>query len=231
MTHILIADDDSELQALLRELLELEGFTISQAFDGQAALKTCEQVQPDLLLLDVMMPQLNGFEVLKQLRMKNALPVLMLTAKGDELDRVLGLELGADDYLPKPFSDRELLARIRAILRRAQSNVTNEDKSLNQGDININENTQQVHCQNQEITLTATEYLLLNILVKKTGELVSKDELNKLVLGRHIQAFDRSLDMHLSNLRRKLPQRIDGLERIKTLRGRGYIWLGETHVS
>lgn len=230
MPHILIVDDDRELQSLLAERLELEGYQISQAFDGKSALQQAQGAkQADLILLDVMMPQLNGFEVLKQVRQTSQVPILMLTAKGEEMDRVLGLELGADDYLAKPFSDRELLARIKAILRRSQQglNTQQEKQSISAGDISINPTTQQVLCQNINIDLTGTEYLLLSYLLQHVAQLLSKEQLSKQVLGKNLQAFDRSIDVHLSNLRKKLPARQDGLERIKTLRGRGYIWLGD----
>jgi two-component system response regulator CpxR len=150
----------------------------------------------------------------------------MLTAKGDEIDRVTGLEFGADDYLPKPFNDRELLARIKAILRRTQVHE-NKNQPIQLGDIELNPGRQETKCQGQIIDLTGTEFLLLSELVSHAGQLIEKDQLNQKVLGKRLQAFDRSLDMHISNLRKKLPVRSDQQPRIKTVRGHGYIWLAD----
>jgi len=227
MTRLLIVDDDHELAQLLDEYLSLEGFQIDVAPDGEQGLQRLQQGRYDLMLLDVMMPGLSGFEVLKRLRGQgNRQPVLMLTAKGDEIDRVLGLEMGADDYLPKPFSERELLARIKAILRRTGDQQPPEDSgNLRYMDIELHPGQQQTLCQGQEVELTGTEFLLLQYLLGHAGELLSKAELSEQVLGKRLAPFDRSIDMHLSNLRKKLPPRTDGLPRMKTLRGRGYIWL------
>jgi len=228
MSRLLIVDDDHELAQLLGEYLSLEGFQIDIAADGIQGLEQLQKGHYDLMLLDVMMPGLGGFEVLKRLRAEgNRQPVLMLTAKGDEIDRVLGLEMGADDYLPKPFSERELLARIKAILRRTSdtSLPDEESGSLRYMDIELHPGQQQVLCQGNEVELTGTEFLLLQYLLGHAGELLSKAELSEQVLGKRLAPFDRSIDMHLSNLRKKLPQRSDGLPRVKTLRGRGYIWL------
>ncbi|WP_137674795.1 response regulator [Agarivorans sp. Toyoura001] len=224
---LLLIDDDKELTELLGELLELEGFSCEVCNDGLSGLEKLKQQRYDLVLLDVMMPGKNGFEVLKELRKDNQQPVLMLTAKGDEIDRVLGLELGADDYLAKPFSERELLARIRAILRRTQSaspTEANQELVCHQ-DLKLSVAKQQVHCDGQELELTSTELLLLQHLLEQPGKLLEKDALNQKVLGKRLQAFDRSLDMHISNLRKKIPARKDQLPRIKTVRGKGYMWL------
>ncbi|MEI6896431.1 MAG: response regulator, partial [Psychromonas sp.] len=187
----------------------------------------------DLLLLDVMMPRLNGFDVLQLLRQKSDVPVLMLTAKGDVIDKALGLEMGADDYLAKPFSERELLARIRAILRRTQhKNADTQTNILTHLDIQLFPAQQQAICQDFTVELTATELLLLEKFLVHPGELFSKAELSEEVLGKKLQPFDRSIDMHLSNIRRKLPPRKDGITRVKNFRGRGYMWLdGEVEVS
>lgn len=224
MAHILLIDDDTELTALLTDILQLEGFTVSQANDGEAGLAAVDD-SIDIILLDVMMPKLNGIDMLKKLRQQRDTPVIMLTAKGEEIDKVIGLELGADDYLPKPFGDRELLARIRAILRRStresQSNTSSE--VLTFLDIHLNTGNQEVHCQELLIELTATELALLEYLIQHPGEILSKNDLSLKVLGKHLAPFDRAIDMHMSNLRKKLPIREDGKERIKTLRGRGYL--------
>jgi two-component system response regulator CpxR len=227
MNRILLIDDYIGLSDLLSQLLELEGFALSQAYDGEQGLMMAQQQDFDLILLDVMLPKLNGFEVLRALRQRKQTPVLMLTARGDEIDRVVGLEIGADDYLPKPFNDRELVARIRAILRRAQT--TQQDSQAHEmmqfGDLRLDPTRQETYCNEQLIILTGTEFSLLFNLVEKSGELVTKDSLSENVLGKKLMPFDRSLDMHLSNLRKKLPERQDGRPRVKTLRGKGYIWI------
>ncbi|MCG9729499.1 response regulator [Shewanella sp. Isolate13] len=226
MSRILLVDDDLGLSELLAQLLELEGFELTLAHDGQAGLDLALAQQFDLILLDVMLPKLNGFEVLRALRSKKQTPVLMLTARGDEIDRVVGLEIGADDYLPKPFNDRELVARIRAIIRRTHIQPSETPQSTYQyGDIQLDPARQEVHCQDQLIILTGTEFSLLCELVKNAGELASKEVLSEKVLGKKLMPFDRSLDMHLSNLRKKMPERDDGRPRVKTIRGKGYIWL------
>lgn len=223
-SKLLIIEDDIGLCQLLATLLTLEGYEVSSAHDGRSGLAQALSGQHQLVLLDVMLPQLNGFEVLQALRQQSNIPVLMLTAKGDEIDRVIGLEFGADDYLPKPFNDRELLARIKAILRRTQLNDTKPGQ-LTLGDIELNPGRQQAKCRGKILELTGTEFLLLVELIAKAGELLEKNELSQKVLGKRLQAFDRSLDMHMSNLRKKLPPREDGIQRIKTVRGHGYIWL------
>ncbi|RKF13130.1 response regulator [Alginatibacterium sediminis] len=225
--NLLLVDDDRELSELLSELLELEGYHTEICNNGERALERLKEKSYDLVLLDVMMPEKNGFDVLRELRVSNQQPVLMLTAKGDEFDRVLGLELGADDYLAKPFSERELLARIRAILRRTakQDSSSKSDNIIEQHDVHIDIGTQQALCQEQLLDLTSTEFLLLQQLISHPGEVIDKNELSQSVLGKRLQAFDRSLDMHLSNLRRKIPERVDGHPRIKTVRGKGYMWL------
>lgn len=223
MPHILIIDDDIELSDLLKEVLSFESFTVSTAYDGVAGLAMMDD-GVDLILLDVMMPKLNGFETLKQLREKWDVPVLMLTAKGEEIDRVVGLELGADDYLPKPFSERELLARIRAILRRTQ---TNQAQPQNDGvvyrDIKIYPGRVEAYCNDVLLDLTSTEFALLHHFLLHPGQVLTKEVLSLDVLGKRLAAFDRAVDMHVSNLRKKLPDWPNGKPRIKTLRGRGYL--------
>ncbi|MCT7942270.1 response regulator [Shewanella holmiensis] len=227
MNRILLIDDDVGLSELLTQLLEMEGFVVSQAYDGQAGLALALHSDFDLILLDVMLPKMGGFEVLKGIRKRKQTPVLMLTARGDEIDRVIGLEIGADDYLPKPFNDRELIARIRAILRRANATLQGQASadSLTLGDLSLDPSRQEAFCNDQLIILTSTEFSLLFNLLSSAGELVTKDTLSENVLGKKLMPFDRSLDMHLSNLRKKLPERTDGRARVKTLRGKGYIWI------
>lgn len=227
MAHLLLIDDDTELTGLLTEVLTFEGFTISEANNGEEGLALVSD-EIDLILLDVMMPKLNGMETLKRLREKWETPVLMLTAKGEEIDRVIGLELGADDYLPKPFSDRELLARIRAILRRTQGKSASKNGDcIEYQDLKVYPGKQEAYCQDDLLELTTTEFALLSHFVQNPGETLTKEALSLDVLGKRLAAFDRAIDMHVSNLRKKLPERTDGKPRIKTLRGRGYLLVEE----
>lgn len=229
MPHILLIDDDTELTSLLKEVLSFEGFDVSEANNGEEGLELLTD-DIDLILLDVMMPRLNGMETLKRLRESWETPVLMLTAKGEEIDRVIGLELGADDYLPKPFSDRELLARIRAILRRTASNNTKPTKNsdcIEYQDIQVYPGKQEAYCQGELMDLTSTEFALLSHFIQNPGETITKEALSLDVLGKRLAAFDRAIDMHVSNLRKKIPERGDGKSRIKTIRGRGYLLVEE----
>ncbi|MBJ2146623.1 response regulator [Vibrio sp. IB15] len=228
MANILLIDDDTELTSLLKDILSFEGFTVSEANDGYAGLEAIND-EIDLILLDVMMPRLNGMETLKKLREHWETPVLMLTAKGEEIDRVIGLELGADDYLPKPFSDRELLARIRAILRRTQTTSTPKAASdrIQYQDIEVFPGKQEAYCNGEIIDLTTTEFALLSHLIQNPGQVITKEALSLDVLGKRLVAFDRAIDMHISNLRKKIPERSDSKSRIKTLRGRGYLLVEE----
>ncbi|WP_323065941.1 response regulator [Aeromonas jandaei] len=228
MNRILLVDDDLELTQLLTEILTLEGFQVTVAEDGEEGLQRLAEQSFNLVLLDVMMPKLNGFAMLAKLRKTHETPVLMLTARGDSQDRVNGLEAGADDYLAKPFDDRELLARVRAILRRTQSPPPQRGNSSDEVsfmDIVLQPGLQQARCGEQLLELTATEFGLLECLLRNPGQIVSKSHLSEQVLGKKLEPFDRAIDMHLSNLRKKLPERVDGQPRFKTVRGRGYLWL------
>lgn len=225
MAKILLVDDDTELTSLLSDILDMEGFEVVEANNGEQGLAKVDD-SIDLILLDVMMPVMNGTEMLRRLREKHETPVLMLTAKGEEIDRVLGLELGADDYMPKPFSDRELLARIRAILRRTQGKGTTTKagpECLTYQDIEIYPGRQEVICHGNPIEMTGTELALLSYFVQHPGKIIAKNELSLEVLGKRLAPFDRAIDMHVSNLRKKLPERDDGKPWIKTLRGKGYL--------
>jgi two-component system response regulator CpxR len=223
---ILIIDDDKELTELLSEYLSYEGFELEACHDGVAGLARAYDESFSLILLDVMMPKLNGFEVLKALGGQHKTPILMLTAKGDNDDRVLGLELGADDYLAKPFQHRELLARINAILRRIKIVKTNESTIGHQqiNDIKLDHATRQVFCHQQLVELTGTEFQILDLLMDNASQIVSKNEISEQVLKRKLSAFDRSIDMHISNIRRKLLE-FSPNDKLKTIRGAGYIFL------
>ena len=224
--HILLIDDDRELAQLLGEYLISEDYQFSSCSDGVSGLERAYDDNIDLILLDVMMPGLNGFEVLKALGGKHKTPILMLTAKGDDADKILGLELGADDYLAKPFQLRELLARINSILRRIKIVKASQDHSSITcvNDVELNHASREVNCHQQFIELTGTEYQILHYLMDRCGEIVSKESLSKQVLGRTLTAFDRSIDMHVSNIRRKLLPSSPS-DKIKTIRGAGYIFL------
>jgi two-component system response regulator CpxR len=223
--HILLVDDDKDIVELLSAYLSSEGYQLTCCYDGVSGLQAMRNGQFDLVLLDVMMPGLTGFEVLSALGGVSQTPIMMLTAKGDDQDRILGLELGADDYLAKPFNHRELLARIQAIFRRVdllKQPSTSANKTLNVNHIELNLGTRTVTFHQQAVELTGTEFQVLQVLMEHAGEIVSKEILYQQVLGRRISAFDRSIDMHVSNIRRKL-SKINDRELIKTIRGSGYL--------
>lgn len=225
--NILLIDDDAELSQLVTDYLTLDGFSLDHAADGIKGLQKAQTGAYQLILLDVMLPGLDGLSLLRQLRQTSYCPVLMLTARGDDIDRILGLELGADDYLAKPFNPRELSARVRAILRRvelAQQPQQHQTPLLELNQVTLNRQNRQVHCLGTAIVLTATEFQLLEYLMHHAGRVVSKEELSKEVMGRVLQQYDRSLDMHVSNIRKKLAQGSDH-EKIQTLRGSGYLFL------
>jgi two-component system response regulator CpxR len=217
---ILIADDDTELSGLLKEYFETEGFKIRLADDGRAALDEARKPGLDLVVLDVMMPEMNGMDVLREIRKESRIPVIMLTARGDDMDRILGLELGADDYVPKPCNPRELLARIRAVMRRAQSAV--DHGVLNVDDLELSQGSRTLLKSGSPVELTSTEFSILQTLLQHQGEVVSKRDLYISALGREPVPHDRSVDMHVSNLRRKLGLDHGGQNRIETIRGIGY---------
>ena len=234
MSKILLVDDDIELTDLLAEVLRLDSFEVEIANNGQDALDKLNSSH-QLVLLDVMMPVLNGIETLKKIRQTSNVPVIMLTARGEEIDRVLGLELGADDYLPKPFNDRELVARIKAILRRVSpsessqnsTTLSSEENTLEFAGLVLHSGLQQASYKGQDLGLTGSEFTLLHKLILRPGQIVSREELSMNVLGKYLSPFDRSIDMHMSNLRKKLPERDNGLPWLKTLRGRGYLLVCE----
>ena len=225
MDRILIIDDDEDLCELVGEYLEVEGFEVASVHDGAEGLARARQSQQDLIILDVMLPSMNGFDVLRELRKDSQAPVIMLTARGDDMERIVGLEIGADDYMPKPFNPRELVARIRAILRRAEVKVNPEtSEKLIVEDIEVSKAGRTALLAGGKLSLTAIEFELLVALLENAGKVVEKEDLSLRVLERELSPFDRSLDMHVSNLRKKLGRRADGENRIKTIRSVGYIY-------
>lgn len=224
MSKVLIIDDDEELCELVSEYLSVEGFETAVVNDGESGLKAALSGKYDMAILDVMLPKMNGFEVLKNLRLESSLPILMLTARGDDMERIVGLETGADDYLPKPFNPRELVARLRAILRRVTGDIDASAEKIAVDDIDLSEASRSVKLHGEEIILTSVEFDLLKHLLLEAGKIVKKEDLSLRVLDRELSPYDRSLDMHISNLRKKLGLRDDGSERIKTVRSVGYIY-------
>jgi two-component system response regulator CpxR len=228
MERVLVIDDDIGLCELVGEFLEPEGYKIEAVHDGEAGVGRALSGEHALVVLDFMLPGINGFEVLRRIRAHSRLPVVMLTARGDDVDRIVGLELGADDYLPKPFNPRELVARISAVLRRTRPNAEDGKgtrQTLAVGDVEMDTGTRVVRREGETIELTVVEYDLLEKLLRAPGRIVTREELVKDVLHRNLSPFDRSIDMHVSNLRKKLGhQARGGVERIKTVRGVGYIY-------
>lgn len=224
--RILLADDDEELCDMLGDYLRREGFDVDCAHDGDAALVSALAGGYDLLVLDVMMPKRDGFDVLRRLRQESLIPVLMLTARGSDVDSILGLELGADDYLPKPCNPRVLMARMRAVLRRAGAEAEGDGDAddLAVGDIELQRGARRVRRDGAPIELTSTEFSVLAVLLQSAGRVVGKEALSEQALGRKLTRYDRSLDMHISNLRRKLGALPGGEERIQTVRGVGYLY-------
>ncbi|WXL27326.1 response regulator transcription factor [Ectopseudomonas mendocina] len=223
MTNLLLIDDDVELCELLSSWLTQEGFQVNACHDGASARQMLAGVTPEAVVLDVMLPDGSGLELLKKLRSDYPeLPVVMLSARGEPLDRILGLELGADDYLAKPCDPRELTARLRAVLRRSHSPVQNSQFDL--GDLHYSQARGTVSIGEHEVTLTLSESRILEALLQQPGEPVDKQVLAQLALGRKLTLYDRSLDMHVSNLRKKLGPHSDGRQRILALRSRGYYY-------
>ena len=227
--HVLVVDDDVELCQLLSQYLAREGFEIECVHSGVLGVERAISGQHSIVVLDVMLPDIKGFEVLRRVRAESRVPVLMLTARGDDQDRILGLEMGADDYLPKPFNSRELSARIDAVLRRAWpahetlAPVAAERVSLE--DVELDKGSRTARRAGERLDLTAVEFDLLELLLKSAGSVLSREEMVRAVLGREFSPFDRSMDTHVSNLRRKLGPRHDGSERIKGVRGIGYLYV------
>ena len=232
MERILVVDDDVELCALVTEYLQPEGFSVDTAHDGLEGTERALTNDYALIVLDVMLPGINGFEALRRIRAQSRTPVLMLTARGADVDRIVGLEIGADDYLPKSFNPRELVARIHAILRRTrekpQTNSTAAGDTITLGDVSLNIGARTVRRGGELVDLTSTEFDVLTALLARAGHVVSRVQLSQAALGRPLAPLDRSIDMHVSSLRRKLGAEVNGVERIKTVRGTGYIYATTT---
>jgi two-component system, OmpR family, response regulator CpxR len=226
--RILVIDDDMELCGLVGEYLEAEGFQVKSVHDGETGLQCALGENHVLVVLDVMLPGINGFEVLRRIRNRSRIPVLLLTARGEDVDRIVGLEIGADDYLPKPFNPRELVARIHAILRRTRSSEAppphQPGEILQVGDVELDPATRSVRLAGRPVDLTSVEFNLLQVLLSEAGRVVTRERLADAVLSRKFTPFDRSIDMHVSKVRKKLGDTDGGTEHIKTVRGVGYIF-------
>jgi DNA-binding response OmpR family regulator len=222
--RVLLVDDDRELCQMLSEYLDAEHFDVSSVHDGGDALAELQGGEFEIVILDVMLPSVGGLDVLRKLGASYTTPILMLTARGDDVDRIVGLELGADDYLSKPFNPRELVARIRAILRRASSRGVRSGApdELNVGPIKLNAGTRQVHVSDKPVALTGAEFRVLELLMRSAGQVISRDAMTEQALGRKLAAYDRSIDTHISNLRRKLELEAGANPEIKNVRGSGY---------
>lgn len=228
MQKILVVDDDVELCELVAEYLEPDGYRVEAVNDGKAGVRRALTGEHALVVLDYMLPGLNGFEVLRQVRATSRVPIVMLTARGDDMNRIVGLQLGADDYLPKPFNPLELVARINAVLRRTQPQAEKEKTDVVAvGDIEMDNRTRTVRRDSQAIELTLVEYSLLEKFLQAPGRVITREELVKEVLHRELSPFDRSIDTHVSNLRKKLGHELNGRDRIKTIRGVGYIYASQ----
>ena len=229
--RLLLVDDDVEFCGLLSEYLRGEGFDVEIAYDGLSAIEKLRSVPADITILDVMMPTMNGLDVLRELRRFSQAPVLMLTARGEDIDRIVGLELGADDYVAKPCNPREIVARVRAILRRAQAfgaTPATANGLVVVDDVEVRADERAVYQAGQPVELTSTEFDVLSVLVSNAGRVVEKGEVSSVALKRKLGPYDRSIDMHICRLRRKLGDLPGGGERIKTVRGLGYLYVRTT---
>jgi DNA-binding response OmpR family regulator len=228
MKRVLIIDDDVELCGLLSKLLSREGFAPESEHTGEKGLDCALSGEFQIVILDVMLPDTSGFEVLRLIRNTSRVPVIMLTARDEEIDRVIGLEIGADDYLPKPFSTRELVARINAVLRRSEQNPPDAqrygDKICTVADLSLDPASRTVFLDSQSIEMTTAEFDVLLALASVAGNVVDREKIAKLALGRSLATFDRSVDMLVSKIRRKLGRYNDGTERIKAIRNAGYLY-------
>ena len=217
--HILLIDDDAELCGLLGEFLRREGYSVECEHEGNRGLARALQAGVDLVVLDVMLPGIDGFEILRRLRVESRVPVIMLTARGEDVDRIVGLELGADDYLPKPFNPRELVARIRAVVRRYEPRPAAPPHRLEVNGVVLDMGTREVTANGKRVDLTTFEFDILEQLMRSAGHVLSRDALMENFYNRKATPFDRSIDMHISHLRKKIE---NGDALIKTIRGVGY---------
>jgi len=222
MGRVLLVDDDVQLGKLLAERLATEGYTMDTVHDGVRGLERALSTEYALVVLDLMLPGMGGLDVLRQLRKASPVPVLILTARGEDADRILGLEMGADDYVPKPFNPRELIARIRAILRRT-ARTESSVGLLVAGDLRMDVTVREVWLEDAPLNLTSAEFTLLEVFMREPGRIHSRERLTESVLGRKLGSFDRVIDVHVSNLRKKLGLPQDG-QRIKAVRGSGYLF-------
>jgi DNA-binding response OmpR family regulator len=217
---VLVVDDEKRIVDTLRLYLEKDGLRVVSAYDGPTALELFDREKPDLLVLDLMLPGLSGLDVCRSVRARSTVPIIMLTARAEEMDKILGLELGADDYVTKPFSPREVAARVRAVLRRAGPQANNHEQKLQVGGLSIDVPAHQVRCGEDEISLTPTEFRLLEVLASAPGRVYTRPQLVEAALGYEFDGFDRAIDSHIKNLRKKLvPQ---GGCRVVTVHGLGY---------
>jgi two-component system response regulator CpxR len=223
MERLLLVDDDVELCEILTEYLSAEGFDVEAVHDGVRGLERGRSGEHALIILDLLLPRMRGLDVLAQLRGNSNLPVLILTARGEDVDRILGLELGADDYLPKPFNTRELLARVRAILRRTRPG--HDTARLDVGDVALDPSSRQAWHAGRLLVLTMAEFVLLETFLRHAGQVLSRERLAEHVLGRRLAPFDRSIDVHVSHLRKKLGDAAGGREHIRAVRGEGYVFV------
>ncbi|HVH59372.1 MAG TPA: response regulator transcription factor [Candidatus Sulfotelmatobacter sp.] len=222
---VLLVDDDVELCSSLTRLLSMDGFSVKAVHDGDSGVQLALKGEYDLVILDVMLPGGDGRKVLRRIRLTSQVPVIMLTARGDEADRIVGLERGADDYLPKPFNPRELVARMRAVLRRKSGSAPQEVFKI--GDLRIDCGQRRVVRDGSNVILTGAEFDILLLLVRSAGKVISREEIAEAALGRPMGFFDRSIDNHVSNLRKKLGTHVGGVERIQNVRGTGYVYTGD----
>jgi DNA-binding response OmpR family regulator len=222
MERLLLVDDDLELCEILTEYFSAEGFDVESAHEGVRGLERAQSGEHAIVILDLLLPGMRGLDVLRQLRAHSNVPVLILTARGDDVDRILGLELGADDYLPKPFNSRELLARVRAILRRARPN--GDATRIDVGDVTLDPVARQAWRDGRSLSLTMAEFVLLEAFLSHAGQVLSRERLAEQVLGRRLATFDRSIDVHVSNLRKKLGDAVGAREHIRAVRGEGYVF-------
>jgi DNA-binding response OmpR family regulator len=229
MDRVLIVDDDVELCRLLAERLSTEGFVIEAVHDGPRGLERALSMEHALVVLDLMLPGMGGLDILRRLRTQSPVPVLILTARGEDVERILGLEIGADDYVPKPFNPRELIARIRAILRRTVRTASST-ATLAVGDLRLEPASREVWLNDVSVDLTSVEFTLLEALLRDAGHILTREHLTETVLGRKLGPFDRVIDVHVSNVRRKLGP-VQGGERIKAVRGSGYLFVSRSETK